>query len=208
MPKSLNDSKQAEKSVSLDHFGEIDDWPSEDAFLDMSNIVLVGNDEVVGCRKIAVCDQLGRACASFCIGETAFFYTEFEALEDVDVPISGIDIMNSMNLVLHSKGTMHHLLKAPPVFKKGQRIRFKQTMKLSVAPGAYAFVVAFATMKAQDYEQAQGMGSASLLSKIIPIFRINQAGVITVREKETGLRLPFHGFIDLEGSAACELLPD
>jgi len=185
--------------------GGIKDWPSENAFFDISNIIIIGNNEIVKCRKIALCNQDGQSCTSFCIGETAIFYTEFEALEDTDVPITGIEIINNMNLVLHSKGTLHHLVKAPPFLRKGQIIRFSQRLKLLLAPGDYTFIVAFATMKAEDYEHAHEMEAALLHSKINAVFRISQKEKITVREKEDGLRLPFYGFVDLEGDAACEL---
>jgi hypothetical protein len=181
------------------------DWPPAHAFLDMFQAVVIGQAAAAKCTGIAVCDESGKSRTNFEIGETAYFYYEFESLQSLDVPIGGIEIINNMNIVLHSKSSMHYLVEAPPLLQKGRRIRFRQTIQLSLAPGEYTFIIALATMKAEDYHHAQALGTELLHSKITPLLRISRTGIISVTEKRTGLKLPFYGYVDLEGSLTCEL---
>jgi hypothetical protein len=186
-------------------YRQIKDWPPAHAFLDLSDAVIIGHSDVLKCTGIAVCNEAGQSCTSFRIGETAHFFFEFEALQDLDVPLGGIEIVNSMNLVLYSKSSMHYLLDAPAIFEKGRRIRFRQTIKMQLFIGEYTFIVGFATMKKADYDHAQEMASDVLHSKINPVLRISRAGKIKIKEKEHGLKLPFYGYVDLAGSVTCEL---
>lgn len=186
-------------------FGLIKDWPPAQAFLDLADAVIIGQSDVVKCTGIAVCNEAGQLCTSFRIGETAYFYFEFEALQNIDVPLGGIEIVNSMNLVLYSKSSMHYLLDAPAIVEKGRRIRFRQAIKMQIFIGEYTFVVGFATMKKADYDHAQEMASDVLHSKIKPVLRVSRTGKIMITEQEHGLKLPFYGYVDLAGSLTCEL---
>ena len=183
----------------------IKDWPPAHAFLDLSEALIIGHTDIVKCTAIAVCNEAGQSCQCFRIGETAHFFFEFESLQDLDVPLGGIEIINSMNLVLYSKSSLHYLLDAPEFFKKGRRIRFRQTIKMQLFTGEYTFLVGFASIKKTDYDHAQEMASELLHSKITPILRVGRIGKIMIKEQEHGLKLPFYGYVDLAGSLTCEL---
>ncbi len=208
-PKPIEgDTKTTESihDVTVEESGVIKDWPPDDAFLDLSNALTIGLDNMAKCTGIAVCNEAGQPCTSFEVEETAYFYYEFEALQDLDVPLGGVEIINSTNIVLHSKSSMHYLLQAPPIVKAGGKIRFRQSMQLSLAQGEYTFLITFATMKAAHYRHAEEMRAQMLHSRIDPILRISRIGMIVIKEKSHGLSIPFYGYVDLKGDIACELL--
>ena len=180
-------------------YGLIKNWPPASSFYDLSDAVIIGQTNVMKCNGIAICNEEGKPCTSFQIGETAYFYYEFRSLQNTDVPLGGIEITNNMNC-LYSKSSLHYLLDAPATLEKGNRIRFRQTIKLQLFVGEYTFIVGFATINKTDYDHALDMGSDLLHSKIIPILRISRIGKITIREKEQGLKLPFYGMVDLRAT--------
>ena len=184
----------------------IKDWPPAHAFLDLSEALIIGHTDIVKCTAIAVCNEAGQSCQSFRIGENAYFYIEFETLMNIAVPLCGIELINNKNIVIHAKSSLHYLVDAPSMVERGQRIRFKQTMKMQLAPGDYAVVIAFATIKAEDYHHAEHMNSVQLYSRIYHVLRVTQLIKIMIKEKDHGLSLQFYGLVDLQGSSSCEVL--
>lgn len=183
------------------------EWPSPDAFLDLRETVIVDNEEIAKCGSIAVCNERGEPTSTFRIGETACFYYECELLQDIHVPIGGIVLTNRMNLNIHGKSSLQFFVNAPNVVTKGSKVRFRQTMVMTIQPGEYVFQVGFATIKAEDYFEAANMPHSRLNDKMQEVLRVRQAGVITVVEPEFGIRIPFHGFADLQGDCALAILP-
>ena len=184
----------------------IPDWPAEDAFLDLSQAVVIGEEDVARCTGVALCNDKGEPCTSFQIGEVGCFYYEFELLQDIEVPVGGVAITNAMNINVHAKNSLQYLLKAPLVTRKGARVRFRQTMELAVAPGEYTFTVAFATISAEDYARVTEMDYAQIHPKIQTILRVRRAGRILVHERTQGLSIPFYGYVDLKGDCVLSTL--
>jgi len=163
-------------------------------------------DKIAKCTKIAVCDNAGKPCTAFEVGQTAIFYFEIEYLQDGDVPLGGVEIFNYMNLAIVSKGSLHYLIDAPKFVRKGDRVRFRQTMEMSVSPGEYTFVVAFGTMSAEVYARLTEIPNREVYYNIQHGFRIRDNAVILIREKSKGLRRPFYGAVDLKGDSMCSLI--
>ncbi len=210
VPAALGYAEKREENHNITGggYGLIKNWPPASSFYDLSDAVIIGQTNVMKCNGIAICNEEGKPCTSFQIGETAYFYYEFESLQNTDVPLGGIEITNNMNIVLYSKSSLHYLLDAPAILEKGNRIRFRQTIKLQLFVGEYTFIVGLATINKTDYDHAQDMGSDVLYSKINPVLRVSRTGKIMIREQEHGLKLPFYGMVDLKGNLACELITD
>ncbi len=175
------------------------DWPTEDAFLDLSHAVIIGQEDVVQCTGVALCNNRGEPCTVFQIGELACFYYEFKLLQDIAVPIGGVIITNKMNIHVHGKNSLQYMVKTPPLIHRGDRVRIRQTMELAIAPDEYTFTVGFAAISADDYALAAEMDYPRLASKIQDILRVRQAGRILVQFRDGGHSLPFHGYADLPG---------
>ena len=179
--------------------GTIPDWPEPGAFLDLSQVVIIGEKEVARCTGIALCNALGEPCHTFEIGETANFYFEFELLQDIQVPIGGVVITNRMNINVHGKNSLQFRLPAPAEVRKGAKLRFRQRIELSIAAGEYTFAVGLAATSHDVYARVEEMSYQQLAPKVKAILRIRQAGLISVQFRKHGQSLPFHGYADLKG---------
>jgi ABC-type polysaccharide/polyol phosphate transport system ATPase subunit len=185
-------------STTLDIEG-ISDWPSEKAFLDLSKAVVIGHEDLARCTKIAVCDVEGNPRTTFEIGEVACFFYEFELLKDIEVPLGGLEIYNRFNIPIYAKASIHFLLKAPAFSRKGTRLRFRQSVELSVMRDEYTFVIALASMSAQTYVNATEMRHEQILESLQMAMRITQIGFISVQGRKKGHAVPFTGLVDLKG---------
>jgi ABC-type polysaccharide/polyol phosphate transport system ATPase subunit len=175
------------------------DWPAAEAFLDLSQVVVIGEEDVARCSGVALCNDAGEPCTTFQIGDLACFYFEFELLQNIEVPIGGVIITNAMNINVHGKNSIQYKVNAPLVTPKGTRVRFRQTMGLAVAPGEYTFGVGFATISAKDYARVTELDYVQLAPKIKEILRMRHAQRILVQLKAQAQSLPFHGYADLRG---------
>lgn len=183
------------------------DWPDDETVLNTSDATIIGEKETARCTSIILCNEQGRACQSFQVGENAYFFYEFELLQDIEVPIGGVDITNAINILVHGKNSLHYQLEAPPVVRKGSRIRFRQVIELNITPGEYTFTVGLATKNIADYSRIRELHHNQLHQKGRTILRV-RGGRILVRERidGQGLTLPFHGYVDLKGNCALSIL--
>jgi len=184
----------------------IPDWPDYDAFLDLSGATLIGEENVARCTGVALCDERGKPCTAFQVGDVACFYFEFEFLQEIEVPIGGIVITNAMNINVHGKNSLQYQLEAPTVTPKGARVRFRQTMELAVAPGEYTFMVGLASISPHDYDRVSKIDYVQLESKTKTILRVRNAGRILVKLRNNFQNLPFHGYVDLKGDCVLSLI--
>lgn len=187
----------------LDH---IPDWPSENAFLDLSRVEIFGNKDTVRCTRVALCNGHGQLSNTFEVGEIAYFYFELEILKDIEVPLVGLEIINDINMVLYSKQSLNFMSKMPQRVYKGSRLRFRQTIELSLIFGEYSFVIAFATMTAEDYAHVTEMSIAQINTGCDNVLYIKKIGKFFIREKAKGLQTIFHGYVDLRGGFKYQLL--
>lgn len=200
-----NKLKQREYSSEI-CFDHIPDWPSENAFLDLSRATVFGDKDTARCTRVALCNGQGQPSTSFEIGETAYFYFEFEILKDIEVPLVGVEIVNNLNIILYSKSSLNFMAKMPDRVYKGSRIGFRQTVELSLIFGEYSFVISFATMTAEDYAHMTKLTAEQINTRYDNALYIKKVGKFFVRVKDQGLRVPFYGYVDLKGDFKCQLL--
>jgi hypothetical protein len=107
---------------------------------------------------VALCDESGRPRSVFNPGEVVRFFYEYELLERVDVPIGNVVIWNEQNIVVHGKASLYFPdLSLPRHLEAGQRVRFRQSVKLDLAPVAYTYGISFGVMADHDYERSRHM---------------------------------------------------
>jgi lipopolysaccharide transport system ATP-binding protein len=176
-------------------------WPSPEHFKLSENAAIIGGQSA-RFSGAALCNLLGKPQTVFEMGETAQFCYELELQEDIEVPIGGLVITNHHNINVHGKNSAQALLEAPQGVSSGQRIRFCQTVRLSLAPGQYTYSLGFSTLPAKDYAKLPHLPYSHFdrLAKVLLV--VQQAGSfqIVLRRDPTTIDFPFHGTADLEES--------
>lgn len=183
-------------------------WPTPEAFLDLSAAIVIGEEDTAKCTGVALCNSEGQAASTFRIGDIAHFYLEFELLKDIEVPIGGLSIWSKLNIMVHSRNSLHSLAAVPMQTPRGSRLRFFKTVELSLAPGEYSFTAGLATMSAADYRfLAESSSGDYPTSKILTMLRVTRAGKILILPKAHGISTPFHGYTDLRGDISVSIFP-
>lgn len=177
------------------------DWPSPDAFLDISSIPQVSNGWA-RCTGVALCNQQGLPCHTFQQGETASFFYEFELLQDIEVPIGGLVIQNDKGIVVHGKSTLEYGSEVPTWVTAGSRLRFRQDIKLELAVGEYTFEVGLAMIGRYDFEYRGRYTHSELGRKIIRLCHLPKLGpfAIVFRQNGAPVQLLHHGVANLPGT--------
>ena len=196
---ALTNKNQNHQASPIENGDDISDWPDETAFLELDSASILGG-QGARCTGIALCNNDGQPCHVFEMGDIANFYYEFEVLEDIDVPVGGVVITNVMNINVHGKNSAQYLLQAPPKVSKGTRVRFRQSIRLSLAPGQYTFSVGFSTIDAADYADFRFMPYAQYNEKARVLLIVQRASFFQIILRTTGQELPFHGIADLPES--------
>lgn len=176
------------------------DWPHEDAFLDLSQAVILGANDIARCTHVALCNTQGQPCAAFHTSQVACFYYEFELLQDIEVPVGGVDIINAKNILMHGSNSLHYLAKVPMATPKGTRVRFRQTMELALLTGEYTFTIGLATISASDYIRlTKSLPYGYPHQEVLTLLRVRQIGKILIQPRTEGITTPFHGYVNLRG---------
>jgi len=197
------DRKLSSKLLKDSNQIEISFWPDEDAFIEFSSAASIG-EGWARCTAIALCDEEGDLCRVFQHGQRAYFYYEFEALQDLPVPIGGINISNDKNILVHGKTTLHHLAKSFPGVPKGTRIRFRQSIVLNLTVGEYTFSVGLTAMRQIDYANIEHMSWSEIQARILRLNHIDRVGSFSItRCVGEGLEITHFGVCDLPGD--CEI---
>jgi len=176
-------------------------WPSPENFRLSENAALIGG-QMVRFSGVALYSLSERPQTIFEMGETAQFYYELELLEDIEVPIGGLVITNHHNITIHGKNSAQALLPAPPAVSRSQRVRFCQTIRLSLAPGQYTYSLGFSTLGAEDYARLPHLSYAHFDRLEKRLLVVQQAGSfqVALRRDPATIDFPFHGVADLEES--------
>jgi len=177
------------------------DWPQdhEGAFLDISKAVCIGQNEIVKCTHFAMCNADGQRSNSFEIGSKIVFFSEYEVTKDIDTPIGGIVLVNKYNVTIHAKNSLNFAVPAPKRVSAGTRIRYRQEIKLDIAPGEYTFTGVFGTIPYQYYTNASDLDQATLTANLHGLLRVTEIGSFHVFSRKS---LAFYGYADLPGDCS------
>ena len=203
----ISNAQVGNEPVPVSEFDSILDWPPSNLFLDLSEATIVGSEEIAKCTGVALFSDKHLPRSVFHIGDVAHFYLEFELLKDIEVPVGGVNISDSLNVLIHGANSLQYLSKAPNFVKKGSRVRFKQTIRLAIAPGEYSFMVGLATTSTDAYARTMAdNGGDYPFEDTVTILRVVQAGKIMILPRTAGIGVPFYGSVDLEGSCIVSIL--
>jgi lipopolysaccharide transport system ATP-binding protein len=182
----------------------ISDWPTAEAYLPLDHVRTIGTG--ARCTALAICDDRGHPCATFEMGQAAVFFFEFELDERIDVPTGGLEIFNERNIVVHGKNSLQHAVPAPLAVAPGERVRFRQCVRLDIAPGAYTCGLGLATIAPEDYRHAAEMPFGVLAGRLRTVIVVPAAGSFAVGFRRDGQALPYHGLCDLKGDMRVQVV--
>jgi Wzt C-terminal domain/Sulfotransferase domain len=176
-------------------------WPSEDAFLDLSNVRQV-SDGRARCIGVAVCDAEGQPTNIFCQGQLAHFFYEFELLDEIGVPSGGLEFHDAAGQVIHGKNTLQCGTSPPDFVHPGMHVRYHQVINMEVGLGEYWFSVGLAsTDKSSFLGYQQGpVTHSDLMPHVHEHCRVVDAGSFSVTTASNG-KLLHHGMTNLPGSS-------
>jgi lipopolysaccharide transport system ATP-binding protein len=190
-------------------------WPAASEFLPLDALTspnaVQGTLQGTGqarCTAVALCDDTRHATDVFQMGDDAVFYCEYEIDQPIGVPLAGVSLVNERNLIVHGRNTMQHALPVHEPVGPGTRLRFRQRIRLDIAPGRYTFVLGLATMSADSYANAAHMSHAALDSCTTRVLSIANLASFSVTLRRDGLELPFHGLANLGGDADLAIIPE
>lgn len=176
-------------------------WPQAAAFLAIAELPQVSENSA-RCTGIALCNVRGEPCQAFEQGESADFYYEFELLKAIDVPVVGLVLFNQKQIIVHGKNSLECGSTIGAHFRVGQRLRFRQRLKLDIAVGLYTFEIGLASLSQSDAQNAPLMNHAELNDRIRRHCHLTGLGPfeVTLRPNGRPVQLLHHGVADLPGT--------
>ena len=138
----------------------------------------------------------------------ASFFYEFEFLEDIEVPNGAVEIINSKGLIVFSKSSIFFETQHPRRVLKGERVRFRQDIKLDIAAGDYTFTIVLGAMSWKDYLNRSTFPYPELDPKLIRLNTMVNVGVFTVTLPYRGgpIQLLHHGIANLPSDCVVKLI--
>ena len=181
-------------------FGELPEWPSHDAFLDISGIAQVSTGQAT-CTGVAMCNADGHPCAHFQQGDKVVFYFEFSIESDIGVPMCGLVIKNERGVIVHGKSSWQYETETPAVSRAGSRIRCRQEIELRVASGEYTCEIGMGAIDAADIGRLESISYEQYTSIERRICHLPDVATFTVAlaNRDGAARLTHHGVADLPG---------
>ena len=183
-------------------------WPEQDAFLDLSGLTPATNGWT-SCTHVALCDAEGRPCRGFEQGETAYVHCRYEILEDMEIPVTGIELINDKRTIVFGKNTLQFDCPVPETTPAGSVLRISYAIKLDLAPGEYTFNLGFTTISRKDFAHRAEFSHPELDARTTVVSTLSNVGgfMVTFRMLDTRpVQLTHHGVANLPGQAGMELL--
>jgi len=180
--------------------------PPAQASFDLSTVAHVSNGWA-HCLRVAICDPSGRACRAFEQGDTAVFDVEYDLLQPIDVPNAGLEIVSDKGTVVHGKNTIEYGTAVPRFLPAGTRLRIRQDVVLSLAPGEYTITVGLACLSAADYDRRGTLDWQEAEACLVRLCHLPNVGAFAVVPRRSGspVRWLHHGIADLPGRAEVQV---
>ena len=175
--------------------------PKAEAYLNLSAKSQISNGQAM-CIGVSLCDEWGEPCNSFRQGEKAFFYYEFEILDEIDIPICGLTLSNERGVIIHGKNSLQSSGEVSLTYGVGSIVGCHQEVTLDIAPGQYTFQVGLASISHIQWKNRRNLNSDELDLFILRICHIPHVGTFSVGVSavEGVGYLRHHGVANLPGA--------
>jgi len=186
---------------------EVIDWPVQ-VSPDVISLPPNCSSKYAALTQLTICNSQGKARQAFSQAETAYFYVEYLIKENMGVPVAGIALNTVHNLLIHGKNSLNHNLEVPMKVQAGSRLRFRQAIRLDLAPGNYIFNLNLWALHPDDYLHLEALSPAELKEHLILLLRVRPAGTIEVTPHRIGGRFAqLHtGMCDLAGEVQLQVI--
>ena len=135
---------------------------------------------------------------------------EFEVARAVDLPVTGLTLVNHTGVIAHGKHSLQHPSGewSAPV-AAGGRVRARQELVLNVAQGEYSLEVGLVGTERATYAALHREPHPALERRMPRLCHLPTAIVLSVgpRSSWDDFPLPFYGVADLPGAYHSESLP-
>lgn len=160
------------------------------------------------CRGVLLANKDGVAQQVFLQGDKLWVHYEFEALDDMLVPIGGVAIRNVRDVFVHGKTNLESVSRVPSFVSKGQRLRFSQWVKLDLEPGEYIVEVGLSEILPDLFEQRHFLRPDQLRDGLARLCHVPRAGhfVVTLRPQGTPAVITHRGLCNLPGDLDLQIL--
>lgn len=187
-------------SVAAAKSAIISEWPGTEAFFDISSIPQV-TEGTARCSGVALCNIRGEPCRVFEQGEEADFYYEYELLQPIEKPVVGLVLFNNKQVIVHGKNSMEYGTVLSSGFPAGQRLRFRQRIKLEIAVGHYTFEIGCASISQPNDAMANSLTNFELNERYRRHCHLSGLGPFEVTFRRNGrpVQLLHHGVANLAG---------
>ncbi len=203
-------TRDASARVSASHQSDAAiPWPDADALHDASGWPQVSNGQA-RCTRVGLVDGEERALAVLQQGARVAFCCEFEALDELEVPVGGIMIHNERGVAVHGKHTLQYDCPVPLSVPRGTRLRFRHEIELQLSPQDYTFEVTLSSLRRADFERRASFPHVDLYARIEQVCVLTRAGAFTVALRPVGTRpiqILHHGAANLPGTCQVQALP-
>jgi lipopolysaccharide transport system ATP-binding protein len=182
-------------------------WPSDEVF---AGKAAPRTEQNSGARliRLAFCDKEGHPVEAIRASKTAVFHFEFELDQDIAMPVAEIAIRNNRNILIHSKDTLQLDCTSPAQVRRGDRLRFSQSITLDLAPAEYTFDITLMTMLPDDYEHLYQANRKDVRQSTLLLYEARPAGALIILPLSGGKLSRQHGgMCDLPGKATVKVMP-
>lgn len=191
-----------------DTFYEEQWCPKDDMCFDLSRSTEHSNG-MAHYLKIGLYDESGFSRRSFKQGETAYFYAELMADQDIPaVPINGVVLVNQKNIIVHGKNSFQTDCILPESVCKGNIVKSCVKIRLDLEEGEYTFETGFSCLPNSIYAQRGNIPHAELDEQLLTIAARRSVGALAIQGKkeQTPSMLKFYGLVDLQDEFETKVL--
>ena len=175
-------------------------YPQRQESVDLTTHAQFGDGGIVAVRML-VTDVQDEPRRVFRQGSVMRVYVDYRVEQPLDVPLTGIEIINSKGVVVHGKNSLQ-FSEAPPIgVPKGATLRSVQEIKLAVDVGEYTLDLGFADVDRLLFERRNKTTPPEIHPHIRLLCHLTGVGSISVVYPSEGEPCLFshYGMADLHG---------
>lgn len=184
-------------------------FPQRPESVDLTTHAQFGDSGVVAVRMLVTDDQ-DEPRRVFRQGSVMRVYVDYRVEQQLEVPLTGVEILNSKGVVVHGKNSLQ-FPEAPPIgVAKGATLRCVQEIRLAVDVGEYTLDLGVAEIERPLFERRNKMTPAEISPHIRRLCHLTGVGSISVVYPSEGEPCLFshYGIADLRGDQRIAVLVD